>query len=141
LSWLRNQAFTGAANWSHRFGNNTYSFSGWVSGSHVTGSEEAIAITQRSSARYYQRPDNDYVTYDPTRTSLTGFAGAMSIGKHAGNWRFSGGIDTRSPGYEVNDLGFQRDADRHIQWSWLSHRWLQPGKIFRRFQINLNQWS
>jgi hypothetical protein len=141
LDMLRSQAYAVATNWSHRFGDDRYSFSGWFGGSHVTGSEDAIALTQRSSARYYQRPDNNYVTYDPTRTSLTGYAGQLSIGKHAGNWRFSGGIDTRSPGYEVNDLGFQRDADRTIQWSWLSRRWLQPGKVFRRFQVNLNQWS
>jgi len=141
LDWLRNQAYALASNWSHRFGNDTYFLSGWVSGSHVTGTPDAIAITQESSARYYQRPDNDYVTYDPTRTSLTGFAGQLSVGKHAGSWRYEAGVDTRSPGYEVNDLGFMRDADRTIQWTWLSRRWLQPGKVFRRFQANLNQWS
>ncbi len=141
LQWLRNSAYSLATNWSHRFGNDTYSFSGWVGASHVTGTPEAIDITQRSSARYFQRPDNDHVTYDPNRTSLTGISGAMSIGKRAGNWRYSVGVDTRSPGFEVNDIGFQQDADRHIQWSWLSHRWLQPGKIFRRFQVNFNQWS
>jgi hypothetical protein len=141
LDWLRDQAYSVAGNWSHRFLDDRYSINARIAGSHVSGSEDAIARTQRSSARYYQRPDNDYVTYDPTRTSLSGYAGQVSFGKRAGNWRFSTGIDTRSPGFEVNDLGFMRDADRSIQWTWLSHRWLKPGKVFRRVQVNFNQWS
>ena len=64
---------------------------------------------QRSSARWYQRPDNTHVTYDPNRTSLSGFSGQVNIGRIAGNWRFSTGLDTRSPGYEVNDAGFQQE--------------------------------
>lgn len=142
LAFLRSNAYTAGINWSHRFRNDTYGFSGWLVGSHVRGSAEAIDETQRSSARYYQRPDNDYVTYDPTRTSLSGYSGQFSFGKRGGgSWRFSTGIDTRSPGFEVNDLGFQRDADRTLQWLWLNKRWLQPGKVFRRFNLNFNQWA
>ena len=114
LDFLRSAAYTGGLNWSHRFLDDTYSISGWVVGSHVRGSEQAITLTQLSSARYYQRPDNDYVTFDPTRTSLSGFAGQFIASKQAGNWRYSAGVDTRSPGFEVNDLGFQQDADRTI---------------------------
>ncbi len=140
LNWLRDRAVTGGLSWTHRFANQGYSLSGWVSGSKVYGSQEAIDITQRSSARYYQRPDADHLDYDPTRTSLSGFAGQASIGKISGNWRFSTGLDTRSPGYEVNDMGFQRDADRTISWIWLNRRWLEPGKVFRQFNVNLNAW-
>ena len=141
LNWLRNRAFSGGLRWSHRFANQTYSLSGWVAGSHVRGSETAIAITQRSSARYYQRPDNEHVTYDPNRTSLSGVAGRLSFGKIAGSTMFSTGVDTRSPGFEVNDMGFQRNADRSISWLWIGQRWLEPGKVFRRFQMNFNAWT
>jgi hypothetical protein len=138
---LRSSAYAGGLKWSHRFRNDTWSVQGWVVGSHVRGSAEAIEDTQTSSAHYYQRPDNDYVTFDPTRTSLSGYAGQFTFGKHAGNWRFSTGIDTRSPGFEVNDMGFQRDADRTIQFVWLNRRWLQPGKVFRNFNVNFSQYS
>ena len=57
----------------------------------------------------------------------------MNFGKISGNWRFSTGIDTRSPGYEVNDAGFQQDADRTIGYIWVNRRWLEPGKVFRQF--------
>jgi len=37
----------------------------------LRGSQLAIEEAQLSSARYYQRPDNDYSTFDPTRTPKT----------------------------------------------------------------------
>jgi hypothetical protein len=145
LDWLRSSAYSLGARFGHRFHNDTWSINGWVSGSHVRGSETAIEETQLSSARYYQRPDNDYVTFDPTQTSLNGYAGQLVVNKHAGGRvRFATGFDTRSPGYEVNDAGFQREADRTIQFAWMGLRWFQPGKVFRRFGLNFNQntvWS
>ncbi len=84
LQELRSDAYAGGFDWSHRWRNDTYSVNGWIVGSHVRGSTEAIDETQLSSARYFQRPDNDYVSYDPTRTSLSGFAGQFTIGKHGG---------------------------------------------------------
>lgn len=142
LSDLRSSAYAGGFKWSHRFRHDTYAIGGWLVGSAVQGSPQAIDATQRSSARYFQRPDNDYVTYDPTRTSLSGLAGQFILNKQAGgNWRFGAGVDTRSPGFEVNDIGYQRDADRTIQFTWINRRWLHPGKVFRDFNINLNQWA
>jgi hypothetical protein len=142
LDWLRSSAYAGAMQFEHRFLDDRYHVDAWVSGSHVRGSETAIAATQTSSARYYQRPDADHVQFDPTRTSLTGFAGQFVVGKHAGDrYVWATGFDTRSPGYEVNDAGYQREADRTIQFAWLQLRWLQPGKVFRRAQINFNQHS
>ncbi len=141
LDWLRSEAYTLGLNWTHRFADDGYALNGYLVGSHVRGSAEAIDETQLSSARYYQRPDNDYVTYDPTRTSLSGFAGDLTFEKRSGDWRGATGISTRSPGFEVNDLGFQRNADYHNQWAWVQRRWLEPGKVFRRFYLNFNQWA
>ena len=100
LNSLRSSAHTLGIDWTHRFRDDTYHISGWVVGSHVRGSAEAIDETQRSSARYFQRPDNDYVTYDPTRTSLSGVSASMDFGKRGGgSWRFDFGASTRSPGF------------------------------------------
>ena len=140
LQWLRSRAFAGGLRWTHRFAEQKFSFNGWASVANVGGSAEAIDLTQRSSARWYQRPDNTHVTYDPNRTSLSGFSGQITFGKISGNWRFSTGLDTRSPGYEVNDAGFQQDADRTIGYVWGNRRWLEPGKVFRQFNVNVNAW-
>ena len=141
LDFLHRQAVTGGLDWTHRFNDDTYQFSGRLFGSYVEGSAEAITRTQKSSARYFQRPDADHVEFNPDRTTLGGVGAGINFGKTAGNWRWSGGVDTRSPGIEVNDIGFQRAADETIQWTWINRRWLQPGKVFRRFNVNLNQWS
>ncbi len=142
LAFLRSSAFALGTNWEHRFRHDTYRFRGWVAGSSVYGSAGAIDETQRSSARYYQRPDNDYVTYDPTRTSLQGFAGQIEFGKiGGGSYSFLAALDTRSPGFEVNDIGFERQADRTVQVLWGQRRWTTPGTVFRDVRINLNQWA
>ncbi|MCH7490560.1 MAG: carbohydrate binding family 9 domain-containing protein [Gemmatimonadetes bacterium] len=141
LNFLHRQALTGGFDWTHRFNDDTYQFSGRLVGSYVQGSAEAISRTQRSSARYFQRPDADHVEFNPNRTTLGGVGAGVNFGKTAGNWRWATGLDTRSPGLEVNDIGFQRSADQTLQWIWVNRRWLQPGKVFRRFNVNLNQWS
>jgi hypothetical protein len=144
LQWLRSAAYAGGFDWTHRFAGDRYAIDGWFVGSYVQGSAEAIDETQRSSARYYQRPDNGHVSYDPTRTSLTGFAGQFIVSKNEGFMRFATGFDTRSPGFEVNDAGYQRQADRTIQFAWVGLRWTQPGSWYRRVNINFNQntvWS
>jgi hypothetical protein len=139
LSWLRSDAYAGGVDFTHRFLDDNYFVDGWLVGSYVRGSAEAISETQLSSARYFQRPDADHVTYDPTRTSLTGYAGQFVVGKRQGFLRFSTGFDTRSPGFEVNDAGYQREADRTIQFAWVGLRWTKPGKVFRNAGLNFNQ--
>ncbi|MBI4501940.1 MAG: hypothetical protein HY700_12370 [Gemmatimonadetes bacterium] len=142
LDFLRRDAYAGGLDWNHRFRHDTYYFSGFFAVSDVRGSANAINLTQRSSARYFQRPDRDYGSYDSTRTALSGFGGNVSVGKNGGgDWRFSTGIDTRSPGFEVNDAGFQGSVDWHGQYFWLNRRWQKPGKVFRFFGANINEWS
>ncbi len=139
LDWLRSDAYTLGLNVNHRFARDRWSITGYLVGSHVRGSADAIDRTQRSSARYLQRPDNDYVTYDPTRTSLSGFAWEVEIHKRSGDWRALLDIQTKSPGFEVNDVGFQKGADYYFQWAWVQRRWHEPGKVFRYFELTFEQ--
>ncbi|MEK6769054.1 MAG: DUF5916 domain-containing protein [Gemmatimonadota bacterium] len=141
LDYLRSSAYTLGLNWSHRFAHDTYAFRGFAVGSDVRGSTAAITSTQRSSARYFQRPDNDYTELDTTLTALSGLAAQATIGKESGSWRWTTGLDTRSPGFEANDMGFMRNADYVNQFAWVQRRWTRPGKVFRRFNVNLNQWA
>ena len=54
----------------------------------VEGSKSALYNTQTSSARYYQRPDNNHTELDTNRTSLTGSGGRLQIMKLDGHWNF-----------------------------------------------------
>ena len=85
---------------------------GKMSGSRVRGSTTAIEKLQRSAQRYFQRPDAPQVLLDPTRTSLSGFAGRIYLNRNSGVWRLNAALWGVSPGFESNDLGFHRSGDR-----------------------------
>jgi hypothetical protein len=142
LEELRGSAYAGGLDARHRFGGDNWEVSGQLLGSYVGGSTAAIDATQISSARYFQRPDAEHLDYDPTRTSLAGTSGSFSFGKiGGGHWRGSLNSFWVSPGFEVNDLGFQRSADRWSNNAWIQYREVQPGKIFRRYFLNWNGWN
>ncbi|MBV9773789.1 MAG: carbohydrate binding family 9 domain-containing protein [Gemmatimonadetes bacterium] len=142
LGFLRSAAYAGGIDGRHRFGGGNYELHSWVLGSSVVGDSAAIRRTQRASTRYFQRPDADYLTYDPTRTSLSGWAtGTELLRIGGGNWRWGGVANVRSPGFEVNDLGYQRDADQALGAWFLQYRKSKAGKTFRSWNLNLNGWA
>jgi hypothetical protein len=142
LSFLRENAFTGGLTARHRWQNGNYQLSAFLVGSHVTGDTAAINRTQRSSAHYFQRPDNDHVTYDPTRTSLSGYGTGFELIKTGGgHWRYAVAMNARSPEFEVNDLGYMQNADQILQLAYVGYEQFQPTKHFRRWNVNVNQWT
>jgi hypothetical protein len=58
--------------------------------------------------------------------------------KIAGNWRWAVLNQAITPGYETNDLGFQRSTDWLLTGGWLGYRSFTPGKIFRAFDVFTN---
>jgi hypothetical protein len=142
LNFLRSAAYSGGFGFRHRWAQDRYEISGYFLGSHIRGSEESILKAQESSARYYQRPDADHLELDPTRTSLSGTTSNFSFSKiGGGHWRWNLGFRTRSPGFEINDMGYMRDADEISQHFWLSYREYKPGKIFRDYNISFTFWN
>jgi len=140
--YLRSGGYTGGVDFRHRFANDEWELQGFLVGSHVIGSVDAIERTQRSSARYFQRPDADHLSLDPNRTSLTGWSGNFSIGKHAGGfWRFATGFQARSPEFEANDIGFMTSTDYFSPWLWAGYHHSQPTKHFNRWNVNFNAWT
>ncbi len=136
---LHRSAVTGGVDFRHRFGEDRYQLTGHVLGSSVRGSREALARTQLSSARYFQRPDADHVEFDPTREGLGGWAGSVGIHRIGGeHWRFGSDVLARSPGFEVNDIGFLRESDQVLHAGFLSYRVNRPTDRFRQWNLNLN---
>ena len=139
LERLNRSALTGGVDFSHRWGNDVYSVNGRVLGSWIEGSAEAIADAQTSSARYFQRPDADYVEYDPTRTSLGGYAVVVDGGRTgAKRWNYLLGLMARSPGFEVNDIGYMQEADEALGVAWAGYRLPQPRGIVKELSLNWN---
>lgn len=66
----------------------------------------------------------------------------MGFSKIAGDRvHFSTNASYKSPGFEINDLGFLTRADQIFQANWLQLRHDRPSKYLRRFRINFNQWN
>ncbi len=142
LNFINTAAYAGGIDVNHQWSDKSYWINFKTALSRIEGDRQAIYDAQTSSRRYFQRPDARHLTLDSTRTSLNGYAGAFGIGKTGGgHFRFMFGSTWRSPGFEINDLGFLRVSDRVLQFIWLSYReWQQKG-WFRNFQININQWN
>jgi len=141
LNFLHDAAYSGGLDFIHYWKDKTYYFSLKTVFSHVRGSTEAILNTQESPVRYYQRPDTDHVWVDPNRTSLSGHGGTMNFGKGgSAGFRFSTGVTWRSPGLELNDMGYLRRADAIMEWVWGNYRIAKPFSIFREISFNFNQW-
>ncbi len=130
---LHSSAWSGGLDFAHEWGNRTYRLAGVFTASRVGGSPDAILRTQRSSTRYYQRPDADHITLDPDATSLTGYYAMVDIAKLAGAFGAKLAIAGASPGYEVNDLGFQSASDRVIVDTNFSYAQPNPGRFLRRW--------
>jgi hypothetical protein len=139
--FLPSQAFTGGADWDLRF-KKRYAVRGYWAGSSVQGSGAAMERLQESTVHSFQRPDADYVAEDLTRTSLSGNAGSLSLQKIAGSKvRFTSIAGFKSPGFDINDVGFLRRADTRDISNWLQWRNDRPSKYLRSFRFNLNQWG
>ena len=139
-AFLRSRAYVGAVDFRHRFHNDAYEITGAFDLSTVGGSAAAIARTQRNSTHNYQRPD-DGVVFDSTRTSLSGSAQELALTKQSGFIRFQTSYMTRSPGFEINDLGILFRSDQQGWNNWGSFNWQKPSKIFQRAFWNFNWWQ
>jgi len=136
MDYLHKNATTAGIDFEQYFKEKNYTLAMSMYMSHVEGSEEAITRTQRSSARYFQRPDAGYVELDESRTSLSGFGAKLQTGKIGGRWNFLLMSNWKSPGLELNDMGYQREADQIINVLWTGYNFTEPFSIFRSLRLN-----
>ena len=133
-SLLRSSADVGSLDFEHRWANKQWSLTGALSESRINGSRPVIRSAQLSSARYYQRPDADYLGVDTTANSLTGTSVKLGLNR-SGTWSFSATAKDLSPGFEVNDLGFMGRVDYRNIGSGASYNNQEPGKLFRSYSL------
>ncbi len=109
---LPTSAVAGGVDWKLRYRQGMYEVTGWLGGSLVRGDSLAIGRLQRNSAHFFQRPDQDYVRYQPGRTSLGGASASLRLDKNAGRFTLGGiQLSTRTPEFEINDAGQMRSGD------------------------------
>src|SRR5881396_365815 len=138
---LHRSAYVGAVDFRHRFWGRRYQISGSFDLSRIAGTPSAIAATQRDPVHYYQRPD-DNLSYDPARTDLGGNAEELSFNKVGGGiTRFEMSYQRRSPGFDVNDVGFLIRADQQSWNTWFALQSQHPSSFYQTAFWNFNLWQ
>ncbi|HXE57086.1 MAG TPA: DUF5916 domain-containing protein [Gemmatimonadales bacterium] len=134
-SELASSAFAvGLDGWTFLDHDRTWVLTGWGGMSHVRGSPERIEALQRNAIHYFQRPDAAHVEVDPAAASLSGWAGRVTLNKQKGRFYANTALAAVSPGFEVNDLGFQWTSDVVNVHQVVGYRWRTPTPWYR--QIN-----
>jgi hypothetical protein len=110
----------GSLRWDHQ----TYQVTGWAMATGQSGSPEAIARLAAAPWHNFGRPDAPRLRLAEDATQLTGAAGQLQLAKVGGALKGSVAARAVSPGFDVNDLGFQRNTDWALvagQWSYESY--------------------
>lgn len=141
LDYLHKSAFTGGFDFVHKWHNRDWEFDFSAYYSRVEGNTEAITNTQKSWIHGFQRPDASYLKLDTTRTSLSGQGGKIVFSKNGGKLKFMAATAWKSPGLELNDVGYMRQADNILEVIWVGYRIYEPFSIFRNLNLNFNQWT
>ena len=138
--YLHRSAYAAGLDARRRFAGR-YEVSGSFDLSRVAGDEAAIARTQRDPVHLYQRPDGP-LEFDSTRTSLQGTNLELRFAKVGGKrLQFETAYQRRTPGFEINDIGFLRQADQQQWTSWATLTFREPNRVFRELRWNFNNWE
>lgn len=120
--------------------NRAYTFMGQYAVSDIRGSASAMERIQRSSARYFQRPDRENDpggvfsnAFDPAARRLTGYGGYARAAKESGTFLWESAVNYRSPGFEVNDISFLDRSDLLWMNASVARSISKPGRIYRNY--------
>jgi hypothetical protein len=133
---LRSGAYAGGIDSRHEWANRIWALRGSIAGSYILGSRQAITLVQRLSNHYFQRPDATHLEVDTSATSLAGLTAFLALARQAGeHWRGEMSLATTTPGYEVNDVGFNYRTDRRDFETDVTYYENRPGPFFRSWHI------
>ncbi len=146
--FLHRSATTGGVDFLHYWKNRAWYIRGNMVFSHVKGSKEAILNTQTSFEHLFQREGASELKLDSSRTTLSGMGGTVRFGKSGGKsgklgqvFRFETGLTFRSPGLELNDIGFMLTSNEINHFTWAGIQYQKAFSIFRNARLNYNHWS
>jgi hypothetical protein len=145
LAFLPRQAWSGGADFIQYFDDRFWLLDAKVVGSRVEGDREAIQSLQTSPVHYYQRPDATHLGVDESATSLAGHGGSVRFGTSGkGRFRATSHFHWYSPGLDLNDVGYLRQADVKANQLFLGWAESRPKGIFREYSLQgsrEDQWD
>jgi hypothetical protein len=135
---LPDQAYNLGARFDTQWDDRKWKLAGFVAGSRVQGSPEALVAVQRSSVHYFQRPDATRARVDSSATSMMGAEWRLQLDRqNTEHWSGSLWHAGVTKGFEVNDLGFSTNRERLDGGAGLGYRELTPGSVLRNFNVGL----
>jgi hypothetical protein len=140
LSFLAGDALTGAIDFLQFFKSRSYVLEAKGAFSHITGDAESIDALKRSPVHFYQRPDADHLGIDAGASSLDGWAGTARFARYGNSkLRWSNMVRWASPGFDLNDIGFLRQADFIINSANVGYLETDPHGPFRQWYANVQR--
>jgi hypothetical protein len=144
-SLLPTQATTGGIDFTRHFADRTWVLEASGVASHVRGDPAAILALQTNAVHYYQRPDASHLGVDPNATSLSGHGGMVRFGRsETSRLRLTDHFHWYSPGLELNDAGYLRQADLLANQVFLGWAESRPRGAFRSYSFQVareDQWD
>jgi hypothetical protein len=136
FDFLPSLATTTGIDFEHSWSNRAWALSGFLAGSHVRGSEEAMIRLQRSINHYFQRPDAYRLGVDSSATSMTGAEWRLQLSRRSGRWTGAVHAAQRSAGFDANDLGQFRFGERLDVGAGLTYQEITPGSLFQSYRLS-----
>jgi hypothetical protein len=138
---LTREAYSGGVRFDHLWDDRQWRLNGFLAGSHVRGDPEALLAVQRSSNHFYQRPDATRAEVDSTATSMSGAEWRLQLDRqNTQHWTGAVWLAQVTQGFEINDLGFSGSRERLDGGFRIGYREIQPGRYFREYNINFNNF-
>ncbi len=141
LEFLHRSAYSGGLDLVHKWDDKNWMLDAGIYASQVNGTEEAITRTQTSMIRNFQRPDAGYVEVDSSLTSLSGLGGKFALAKVGGKFNIGTIFSAKSPGLELNDIGYAQQVDQILEVVWTNYHFNKPFSIFREMHLHANQFA
>ena len=140
-NYLVRNAFTAGIDFTQYFANRLYYVDMKGMFSSLNGTAEAITQLQRNAVHYYQRiSGRDYLRVDESRTSLNGTGGYLKAGRKGNaKWSFTETFSWLSPGFDLNDAGYLKQADMLSNETVVEFRQTSAWKNFRSNTLTLTQ--
>ena len=140
LAFLPTQASTGGLDFTRHFANRAWVLEAAGAVSRVSGDREAIRALETNPVHYYQRPGADHLGVDADRTSLSGYGGSVRFGRsEISRLRLTDHFHFYSPGFDLNDVGYLRQADVIANQVFLGWSESTPRGVFREYSVQVGR--
>ena len=134
---LNRSAYSALLEGRLRWAGGGYDVNSWFGYTNIHGDSLAMLRQQRSSRRYFQRPDADHVEVDPSQRTLGGATFGLGHSKLAGKWLWDIDFLFQSPGFEPNDMGQFGAVDTRTFNTRVRWRETRPSHWYRRYEFSV----